>query len=442
MKFRYLLLTLPLCLAMAACGDDEDVKAPGNPVMEYGGLPSTVCFGDELPFTVKASDGEVPLSTVKAELYIDGELVDTETVRTKVSGEYYTGHVSVPYPAYAEGSRGKLRLVLQNIHFTTTETEEEFDLVYPEFPYVTLRAEGGAEYRLENDGEGNYSATQEFPAEVRGVIVAPAYGENGREITFGYKGNSIESGGTQGISFRSLTGGAYTISFNTRTYDFSPTGTLKFDDTEFTADAADVYAATMYFESGAEIATVGFPAFSEWWVDPDYFIVGDNGKLRFNAASGNYQVLADMAGKFFTVYPLDEYGEKAVLQGDGSGAIWLMGTGIGKPDFVNYQPGWGGKKVIPFAPIGGGKHRLTVVAGKQLSATKFTLRIFEQPKYSTTFKPDRLTLETDLLIMNVPGKENHNIYLNDCTLEEGATYEIIVDLSAGNDAAVLTMTKK
>lgn len=442
MKFRYLLLSLPLCLAMAACSDDDDVKAPGNPVMEYDGLPATVYFGDELPFTVKASDGEVPLSTVKAELYIDGELVDTETVRTKVSGEYYTGHVSVPYSAYAEGSRGKLRLVLQNIHFTTTETETEFELVYPDFPYVTLRAEGGAEYRLESDGDGSYSATQEFPAEVRGVIVAPAYGENGREIRFGYKGDSIESDGTQGISFRSLAGGAYTISFNTRTYDFGPKGVLKFGETEFTTDTPDVYNVTMYLENGAEIDTDGFPPFSEWWVDPDYFTPVGNGKLRFNAADGNYHVLADMAGKFFTVYPVDEYGEKAVLGSDGSGAIWLMGTGVGKPDYVNHQPGWGGKVLIPFAPIGGARHRLTVVAGKQLSATKFTLRIFEQPKYSTTFKPDRLTLQTDLLKMNVPGKEDHNIYLNDCTLEEGATYEIIVDLSAGNDAAVLTMTKK
>lgn len=444
MKFlnKYAIFCLAFGFMMAGCKED-DVKDPGNPVMEYQGLPATVYFGDNLPFTVKATDSQVPLSTVKAELYIDDELVDTKSVRTKVSGETYSGTVSVPYLPYATGTKGKLRLVLQNINFTTTETEVEFDIEYPDFPYLTLRSEDGTEYRLDRVAKNQYAATGEFPSDIRGILVAPAYGDNGRELTFGYKGENIEQGGTSNIGFRSLMGGEFTISFNTLSYEFGPKGELKFDDQDFSMVAGAVYQSDFYFTKDQVINPVGFPDFSDWWVDEDYFLVQPDGTLKFNAAESNYRVAVDLDNKYFTVKKIDPYGEFESLQPDGSGTIWLMGTGVGKPDYANYQIGWTPAKMVPFAPIGDKKFRLTFIAGKTLNAAKFTLRIFNQPGWGATFKPERLTLNTDKLVIGVPGKEAHNIYLADgVSLEEGATYEMIVDLSAGNDAGILTFNKK
>lgn len=439
---KYIYVALSLTAVLTGCKED-DVKDPGNPVMEYQGLPATVYFGDNLPFTVKASDSQVPLSTVKAELYIDGELVDTESVRTKVSGETYSGTVAVPYIPYASGTKGKLRLVLQNINFTTTETEVEFDVEYPDFPYLILRAEDKTEYRLNRISKNRYEATAEYPSDLRGIIVAPGYGDNGRELTFGFKGENIEQGGTSNIGFRSLVGGAFTISFNTLTYEFAPKGELKFDDQDFSMISGAIYGANLYFTKGQVIDPVGFPDFADWWVDADYFLVRPDGKLQFNAAEGNYRVTVDLDNKYFTVVKIDSYGELESLQADGSGTIWLMGTGVGKPDYTNYQIGWSPAKMVPFAPIGDKKFRLTFIAGKTLNATKFTLRIFDQPGWGATFKPERLKLNTDQLVIGVPGKEAHNIYLADgVTLEDRATYEMIVDLSAGNDAGILTFTKK
>lgn len=440
--YKYAILTLA-ALSLTACKDDDD-KIPGNPVMQYDGLPSAVYFGDALPFTVVASDAEVPLSTVKAELYINDELVDKTSVRTKVSGETYTGTVSVPYYSYSEGLRGKLRLVLQNINFTTTETEVEFDILYPDFPYLTLRGEDGTEYRLDRTAKNQYEATQEFPDDLRGVLIAPPYGANGRELTFGYSGDEIQAGGTSNIGFRSLIGGAYTITFNTYTYEFTPKGELKFDDLDFTALSPDEYQVVNYFTNGQEIALTGFPKFDAWWIDPDYFELLPNGNLKFTAGDGDYAVTADMAKKYFKVIKTDPYGEPESLGSDGSGTIWLMGTGVGKPSCIDNEIKWVAANKQPFAPIGGMKYRMTFVAGKNLSATKFTLRLFDMATgWGTTFTPDRLTLDTPLLVMNVPGKEAHNIYLADgVALEEGATYVMIVDCSAGTNAAVLTFEKK
>jgi len=443
MKFlnKYMLMSLSLAFAMSAC-DKDDVKDPGNPVMEYDGLPSTVCFGDSLPFTVKASDSSVPLSTVKAELYLDGELVGTKSVRTKVSGETYTGRVFVPYMPYATGTKGKLRLVLQNINFTTTETEVEFDVEYPEFPYLTLVAEDGNSYRLDRAVGSRYEATGEFPGDISGIIIAPACGDNGNELRFGYKGESIEQGGTSTIKFRSLVNGAYTLSFDTFTYEYGPVGELKFDDQDFTMVSGSVYRHDFHFTQNQQIQPVGFPDFSDWWIDADYFVLQEDGTLKFNAYDGYYRVDVDLDNKYFTVKKIDEYGELEPLQADGSGTIWLMGTGVGKPDYASHQIGWVPANMVPFAPVAPKKFRLTLIAGKSLSATKFTLRIFNQPGWGATFKPERLTLATDQLMIGVPGKEAHNIYLaTGVQLEEGATYEILVDLTAGNDVGVLTLTK-
>lgn len=438
--YRYALASFVALLAMGC--DKDEVKDPGNPVMQYDGLPGEVFFGDELPFSVVAADDRVPLSTVTAELYMDGELIATKKVRTKTSGETYSGTVPVPYYPYAEGTWGKLRLVLQNINFTTTETEVEFPIAYPSFPYLILRGEDGTEYTLNHAGGGKYEATGEFPSELNGIILAPAFGANGKELKFGYKGDAITQGGSGIIPFRNLIGGEYTISFDARTYDFAPKGELKMDGQDLAMVSPNIYEADFHFSSAQGIPTEGFSKFDTWNIDRDYFILQDDGSLKFNAAEGNYRVTANLADRYFTIKPLDDMGSLAALQGDGSGTIWLMGTGVGKPDYASHQIGWVVGNMVPFAPVGDKRFRLTFVTGKSLNPSKFTLRIFDQPGWGSTFKPERLRLDTPLLKIGVPGKEAHNIYLNDgVVLDDNSTYEMIVDLSAGNDAGVLTLEK-
>lgn len=442
---KYMLMSLAVACMMTACKDD-DAKEPGNPVMEVQSLPTTIYFGDELPFTVKASDAQVPLSTVRADLYINDELVSSDRVRTKVSGEFYSGKVSVPYLPYMAGTKARLHFTLQNINFTTTEQDVEFYPEYPDFPYVDIEDEAGTLYRLNRTGLYSYAATDNFPSIINGIVIAPAYGERGREIRFGLKGSDIEAGATGRIKFISaLPDGAFTIGFNTMTYEYIPTGelSLKFGDNEFEQTEGWAYKGDIYFEDNQTIRPDGFPQLDSWWIDPDYFTLNGDGSMKFNAYHGYYRVIADLDKKYITCKKIDEYGELQALQADGTGSVWVMGTGFGKPNYANYEVKWAPSMMVSFAPIAPQKYRLTLKAGEQISATNFTLRFFNGPGWTTTFTPNRLTLNTDLLRMNVPGKENHNIYLNTGkTLEDGATYEFILDLTAGNDAAVLTVNKK
>ena len=95
---------------------------------------------------------EVPLSTLKAKLF----LWRRTSVRNglsvqKTSGSDYTGKVFIPYYPNVIDGRATLKFVLQNIHFTITEMEQEVVLSRPDFPYVTLVDEMGEEYLMKRN---------------------------------------------------------------------------------------------------------------------------------------------------------------------------------------------------------------------------------------------------------------------------------------------------
>ena len=119
-KNIYLALALAGVLSVTSCNDDE--WNPGNPGMDVKTEDADALFGDSLPFTVKASDLEVPLSTLKAQLFYGEEKVSETVIRTKTSGEDYTGKIYIPFLPNIANGKATLKYVLQNIHFTTTET--------------------------------------------------------------------------------------------------------------------------------------------------------------------------------------------------------------------------------------------------------------------------------------------------------------------------------
>ncbi len=80
-SLKYYLMALAGIAMLNACSDDDPV--PGNPTMDFQAEPSSALFGDSLPFTIKASDADVPLSTLKARLYFSDEMV-SETIIRKV----------------------------------------------------------------------------------------------------------------------------------------------------------------------------------------------------------------------------------------------------------------------------------------------------------------------------------------------------------------------
>lgn len=444
-KSIYIILVLAGILTMNSCSDDEFLS--GNPDMEFITGKMSALYGDSLPFTIKASDVDVPLSTLKAKLFYGEEQVSETVLRTRTSGEDYTGKVFIPYYPNVIDGRATLKFVLQNIHFTTTEMEREVVLSRPDFPYVTLVDEMGEEYLMKKQSLYNYSVTGSFPQDLKAYIKTPKVGENGNELTFGWDNDNLLSEGknVNPITFSGTAAEPYEVTFNALTYEVTPLVNVLFDGEKMMAQDANTYLIQKSFTQGQSIVVSGIDM-SGWWINPDYFTKESNGTLTFLPVDGKYRVVANMKQKYFGITRMDGDND-ASLSDSGHGAIWLMGWGVGSPS-LDYQFGWNDGNNYCVPEISSRKYQFTGVAGPEHNSVygqRFRFdyisgKFFFQNGYGNEFS--QLTLANDGTESLIQLTDSKNIELaSGASLEEGATYVLTVDLTAGNDKGVLSFKK-
>ena len=438
---KYYFLALAGMVMMNACNDDEAL--PGNPVMTFKTEPATALFGDSLPFTINAADIDVPLSTLKAQLYFGEEKVSETVIRTKVSGEDYTGKIYVPFLANVPNGRATLKFILQNIHFTLTEKEMEVALSRPNFPYLILVA-GDKEYKMtQAAGAYEYSVTDDFEQKVKAYIKAPKVGENGNEITFGWESGAITQGTTSLVTFSNVQAGKYAITFNTLTYQASPFVKLFVNNNEMEVVDDDNYKIDLKLKQGEDVTVTGIPGFEDWWIDSDFFEAKENGVLKFLPIDGNYRITANFAHKYLIVESMDGT-STATLQKDGTGAIWIIGTGIGKPSVAANEVGWDTNKALCLTQISAKKYQISVTVGKQVSADNINFKFFHQKGWGGEFKNDVISTSGDIVFIGdgTNGRDPGNLGITEGkALENGATYRFIVDVTKDIESAVLTVEK-
>ena len=437
--YRLLSLAMASAALVTACSDDDKL-VPGNPVMEVSGSLADACFGDSLSFAIKASDAQVPLSTIHAELYFGDEIVSEKVIRTKVSGETYEGKLYVPYYANIPDGKATLRLTLQNINFTVTEKLYDVKITHPDYPSLTFRDQEGNEYTMERQEKYVYSMTQRFPAEMRGQIVAPAFGPNGNEIVFGYENSEIKPYAEGLIPFSNSAPGRYTISFNSFSFEGSPFVVLSINGQTLEAIDETTSYVDLSLAKGDRLTPEGFPDFGEWWMNPDYFTRNEDGSLTFNAYQGNYRIIADTKLRYFRVYKLE--GDKpATLADDGTGALWIIGEGIGHPSLSN-KVGWTTENAICMAPVGDKTYQVTLVGGKTVDVSNINFKFFGQMGWGVELSGDKLVSKSNLIGVGTGdnGHDSGNLFLEDgVVLQENGVYVITVDLTQGINDAVMTV---
>lgn len=442
-KLTYILFTLAGVLAFNSCSDDDVV--PGNPAMTPKTEFSAALYGDSLPFTVNVSDMDVPLSTLKAQLYYDEEMVSETVIRTKTSDDY-SGKIFVPFYANVPSGRATLKLVLQNIHFTTTEKEYLVSLSRPDFPYLTFVTADG-EYRMEREELYQYSVADDFPQKIKGYIKSPKVGENGNVLTFGLENGVITQGPlTDEITFSNSNAGNYSIHFNTYSYAASPFVKLMLNGKKMDMIDDDNFKLDLTLSAGQKLLFSGIPNFEKWWIDPSFFKKEeDNTTLSFLPIAGSYRIVVNFKHEYIYAEVLKD-GEPATLQTDGSGAIWIIGNGIGKPSVAANQVGWVTEKALCMAPLGNGKYQTTVVAGQSMKADDIDFKFFHQKGWGGEFKNDALSTTSDLIFIgagnDVNGRGEGNLGLiAGKSFDMMGIYTFTVDVSAGNTNAVLTVAK-
>lgn len=440
MKHTYCFLALSGLIALNSCKDDDPIS--GNPVMDFKTEAADAYFGDSLPFTINATDVDVPLSTLKAQLYFGEEMVSQTVIRTKVSGEDYTGKIYIPFHANIPNGTATLKFILQNINFTITEKEQDLYVSRPDFPYMTL-VTSDAEYRMNRIAVNEYGVTKSFPSQVKGYLKSPKMGDNGNELNFGWSNGGIVEHETAAIPFSNSKAGRYAITFNSYSYEATPFIKFKVNGQEMEMLDEANYMVDMNLQQGATLSITGIPSFDEWWMDTDFFEKQPDGTFRFVPVSGDYRLKANSVNKYFVVEAMKGT-EPATLQADGTGAMWVIGDGIGKPSLAANEVSWNTDKALCMAQVAPKKYQITGVAGKQLNANSINFKFFHQKGWGGEYSDKTLTTASNLVFVGdgENGRDKGNLGLPEGTaLEAGFYYRFTVDLSAGRDNAVLSVEK-
>ncbi|MDR0763921.1 MAG: DUF5121 domain-containing protein, partial [Bacteroidales bacterium] len=450
LKRNVLFILAALSVLQVACRKEyKEPEQKGNPIITPVQMPQSGHFGDSLPFTVRVSD-ETPLSTLKVQLFFGETQVSETVIRTMENGDY-SGKIFVPFFKNIPDGKATLRTILQNITTKKTVQDTSLPLTRPAFPNLTLITEDGDEYTmLPTENANEYSVTGAFPTKLKGYFKAPKTGSAGNEITFGWESGEVVENSISNISFSSITSN-YTISFNTFSYAFAPAIELKVNGTDMImlADGPYVikeeqYAADLTLTSDNMLEFEGFSDWGDWWIDPDYFEEVSDNTLKFLAISGKYRIIANFYHQHISAEAMIG-NDLATTQADGTGAVWIIGDGIGKPSVATNQTGWTTEKGLCMAPVGDKKYRITGVVGQTLSAS-INFKFFYQKGWGGEFTGSANTdgkgvITTASTLVTVGAGDGNIQTPAGQPLELFGIYTFTVDLSGGLDAAVLTVEK-
>ncbi|MDR2147733.1 MAG: DUF5125 domain-containing protein [Tannerella sp.] len=442
MKYNILIISI-FASILFSCGEEEYSLSPGNPNVEVKSQISGAAFGDSLPFTVSVNDN-VDLSVLTASLYFGEEKVSETKIRTKTAGDY-SGKIFVPYYKDIPNGNATLEFEIIDTHMSKNVKSVDVPIVRPEYPYLILVT---AEKSYPMTPTGNpyeYAATEAFPStDLSAYIKTPVLNEYGNEITFGWEAGAITQGSIGEIPFSSAQGGVYSVVFNTRTYAAAPFFELTVNGDKMTMADKENFRIDMDVTQGQKLTVEGITDIADWWIDPDFFTKSADNEFTFVPISGRYRITANIPLKYFKVEVLSG-NSLATLQPDGTGAIWVIGLDVGKPSVAQNEVGWNAGKGLCMAPVGNKKYQLTLVAGETVNTQSVNFKFFYQNDWGGEFKGADITSSGDLIYVNNPsdGSDDGNLRLFEGkTLEEGATYVFVVDVSAGLKNATLSVVKK
>lgn len=443
-KIKYWILSIVVLSVAFSCTDEiTEIEPEGNPVLVVENQFANVHFGDELPFVASVTD-EIPLSTLTAILYFGEEEVSRTTIRTKENGEY-SGTISVPFLKDIPDGTATLEFVLVNT--TLKKVTQSFDvpITRAAYPYLILVTENSSYPMLPTGQPNEYAAREAFPStDLPAYIKTPAVDAKGREIVFGWEAGTVMEGVTTFIPFVSPVAGTFAVTFNTKTYQAGPFFEILFNGQIMHMVDKSNYEIDVDMTQGQDIKVEGLEDIANWWIDADFFDQKAAGEFKFVPITGKYRISANLPLKYFRVEVL-QGGSPASLKADGTGAIWIIGQNIGKPSVQDREVGWEPSRALCMAPVGNKKYQITVQGGRTINTDVINFKFFHQKGWGGEFGSATLSSNSDLIFVGdgSNGRDNGNLgLLPDVVLEEGAIYVIVVDVTAGIDKAVMTVTKK
>lgn len=188
-----------------------------------------------------------------------------------------------------------------------------------------------------------------------------------------------------------------------------------------------------------------------WYVNPSFFTKKSDGSYKFNAITGSYLLQANSTLKYLQVRACDNTGTLSTLQADGTGAVYIIGEGIGFPTVTDNQVGWNTDKAISMAQTSAKKYEVTGVVGQEIG-TAINFKFYGQAGWGTEFHGSTgsdyvATSSSNLLDVgqgkDVNGHDDGNLFLKSgAEVAMGDTIVLTLDLTEGVKSGVLSTTLK
>ena len=423
---KYIALPLLAIATMVGCKDDPELRVTDQgPQMNVVAVDAEAYFGSNIHFEVSMNDVR-PLSTLKAQLFFDEEMVAETVIRTKTNGTY-EGTVLVPFAAEIPDGTAKLALVGQNIEFGLTTIEKEVAVYRPQ-PDKIYFVSGDQEYEMARQSGYLYSVTAEFPQKPKGYFRTDELDVDGTIATFGWKSGAIAWDSTADIPLSNAVAGEYPITFDMFSFEATPFLKLMFAGSELgLRDGSDSqYVAAVALKQGETYTLEGLDI-SEWTIDPDWFTSNGDGSMVCNVIDGYYLVQFDTAAEYVSAMTCDAAGVPAMFDtATGKGALYLVGEGLGKPNLAG-APGWVPEKGLCLAPVAADKHQITAVAGLSMKADGINFKFFGQNNGwgPVELKGDMLSCTSDLILVGTGAEADggNGVDSGNVQLQEGKTFE-------------------
>ena len=278
---KYIALSLLAAACTTACKDDPELLTTDvGPEMTAVSSDASGVFGGKVGFEATMTD-RYALSTLKAQIFFDDEMVAEEVIRTKENGTY-SGTVTLPFYKNVPDGEATLRLVGQNVRFGQTFVERPLAASRPKPDHLVFVL-GEQEYRMEPTGvDYEYAVTADFPQKPQGYITTPDLDGQGSVVTFGYSSEQggIVSDSTEPIPFANSNAGEFTVTFNLKSFEGSPFIKLLFNDAEMTMVDNDNYSIVTTLTQNQTYTLTGVSDFAGWDVDRDFFERADASESR------------------------------------------------------------------------------------------------------------------------------------------------------------------
>ena len=419
MKLKNMTVLCAVALAALSCNKTEEFKrAEKGPDMTISSYTESTYMGAVITVNMNINDKDFALSTVKASLLYGETEVANTTVRTKTEGEYA---VKIQAPLLKDVPNGTASLVLkaQNVGLGITEKTLDVALKRPDFATLTLKEESGKTYTLKKTESYVYELEDDFPAYVNATIVTPEFND-GEVITLGWDGSALSDSKTDLIPFGASIAGKYKITADLLSLEVSPTG------------SASVVSVAEY-KQGQKMEFGNVVDVDNWVLDPDFFDVDKDTKaVTFRATNGLYKMDYDTKNMFIRVEPMADASTPLSLSDDGSGAVWVIGSGFGKPSI---GPSWNTEEgAYPMACISPKVYEFTLAVPSQLNQSSGNIKLFHQKGGGGEFT------KTNFSEINLSPafkmSDSGNIEADD--LKSGKGYKFTVDLTGGKNAAKIS----